>query len=102
MFTNDKSLIENIEINDWLNKGELHEIEADQMLSITNERPMTASGLIDECQISSKPFSKTDSDGRPITSAIKGKSLTTKASKDLAKITENDSKSSSILGINDA
>lgn len=65
---------------------------------------MTASGMIDECQISSKPFSKTDADGRPITSAVKGKSLTTTEShfKDIVKITENDSKSSSILSINDA
>ena len=65
---------------------------------------MTASGMIDECIISSKPFSKTDADGRPITSAIKGKSLTTFDThfKDITKITENDSNTSSILSLNDA
>ena len=44
MFTNDEGLIKMIEKNDWLNLGELHEIETDIYII---GRPMTASGMMD-------------------------------------------------------
>ena len=88
MFTNDEGLIKMIEKNDWLNLGELHEIETDMYII---ERPMTASGMMD--QLSSKPLSKTDAEGRPITSAVKGKSLITTLP-NICRITENDSQPS--------
>lgn len=59
---------------------------------------MTASGVIDDCLLSAKPKTVLDKDGRPITSAIKGKSLTTLNTKVLANISEENSKNKSLVG----
>ncbi|EAR94456.2 hypothetical protein TTHERM_00052450 (macronuclear) [Tetrahymena thermophila SB210] len=80
MFTDNESIIQQIENNDWLNRYQLTEIEEEQnvidkmMQTQSLQRPTTGNNYNTNSQtsLSSQPRSQTGKDGRPITSAKTG------------------------------